>query len=296
MVKLFIVFKYYFYAIICFVTCIQQTYSQNTSELKSGKGKFIYFEKHLTKNIPVWYYLPEKATTSTKILFVMHGVKRNAEEYRDQWEQLAINQNFVLLVPEFSNEDFPKSRSYNLGNIFSKSGEKNDESIWTYTIIENIFDHFKSLVNSKAEKYSIYGHSAGAQFVHRMVLFKPQARLDLAISANAGWYTLPSFDLKFPYGLKNSGIEKGSLKESFHIKLLILLGEDDTDENNKYLRKTAEAMLQGKHRYERGINFFNESKKMADENEIEFDWEIKSVPGVGHSNSDMSKFAIKEIF
>ena len=91
MLKLFILLKFYFFAIIFFVSSILQSYSHHTSELKSGNGKFIYIEKTLNKEIPIWYYLPEKVTSTTKIVFVMHGVKRNGEEYRDQWGQLTKN-------------------------------------------------------------------------------------------------------------------------------------------------------------------------------------------------------------
>ena len=36
----------------------------------------------------------------------MHGRKRNAEEYRDQWSNFANELNLVVVVPEFSEAHF----------------------------------------------------------------------------------------------------------------------------------------------------------------------------------------------
>ncbi|MDZ7757086.1 hypothetical protein [Rhodohalobacter sp.] len=40
-----------------------------------------------------------------------------------------------------------------------------------------------------------------SQFIHRMVMFKPDARFDLAIAANPGWYTIPDSKQNYPYGI-----------------------------------------------------------------------------------------------
>ena len=47
----------------------------------------------------------------------MHGRKRNAEEYRDQWSDFANELNLVVVVPEFSEAQFPMVWGYNYGGI-----------------------------------------------------------------------------------------------------------------------------------------------------------------------------------
>ena len=47
--------------------------------------------------------------------------------------------------------------------------------------------------------YALYGHSAGGQFVHRYVAFADAPRMESAVAANSGWYTMPD-DGAFPYG------------------------------------------------------------------------------------------------
>lgn len=84
----------------------------------------------------------------------------------------------------------------------------------------------------------------GAQFVHRYVTFMPDTRVDRAVSANAGWYTLPDVDVAYPYGLKNTDVATTSRVASlFARKLIVHLGTADTDRNG--LNTSAGAEAQG---------------------------------------------------
>ena len=51
----------------------------------------------------------------------MHGRKRNAEEYRDQWIKASQELNLLVIVPEFSEESFPEVWGFNYGNIKTKN-------------------------------------------------------------------------------------------------------------------------------------------------------------------------------
>lgn len=257
--------------------------------LSNGCGSFNFADSG--KNVTVWYYNPG-ITLNTPVVFVMHGVERNGQAYRNSWVEYAQKGRFLLLVPEFSQDIFPDIEQYNLGNMFSKSGAPIDRSEWTFTAIEKIFDRVKSFNQLGVDYYSIYGHSAGAQFVQRFVLFNPEARVKVAIAANAGWYTMPYFDVEFPYGLANSGSNPSLLRKAFSKKLVILLGSEDTNPNHKYLNKTSGAMAQGSNRLERGKKFFNIAQKEAATQQMPFNWELKTVWGVGHNNSKMAREAV----
>ena len=171
----------------------------------AGKGRF-EFKDWDGPPLPVWYHAPKALKPSTPVLFVMHGQGRNGDEYRDQWVELAEKYGFLLLVPVFSTRDFPERAGYNFGNVFTGDGKRRPAAHWGFTAIEKIFDHTKAAAALEAETYFIYGHSAGAQFVHRMPFFLPTARVSTLVVATAGAYMLPSFDHAFPYGLRNSGI------------------------------------------------------------------------------------------
>jgi len=95
-----------------------------------------------------------------------------------------------------------------------------------------------------AVQFSMFGHSAGAQFVHRYITYMPQGHLRAAVAANAGWYTLLDQAVKLPYGLFYTGTNKKSVKQTLARPLTVLLGTADTDTKHKHLRNTAEAKQQ----------------------------------------------------
>ena len=123
------------------------------------------------------------------------------------------------------------------------------------------------------------------------MLFLPDARYARAVAANPGWYTMPRFDIKFPYGLGGSPATEESLKKSLIRELILMLGDQDTDPNHKELRKTPEAMAQGVHHFEHGQNFLKEAGNRATELKCAFGWQVQVVPGAAHENSKMSRVA-----
>lgn len=226
------------------------------------------------------------------VVFVMHGRGRNADEYRDQWRDLAEQHDFLLIVPEFSEADFPGPERYNLGNVYDEDGETNPRSEWSYSAIEKIFDDARSRFGLSVSNYSIYGHSAGAQFVHRFIFHVPDARVDQIVAANAGWYTMPDFNVAFPYGLQGSVVRRVDLEKSLALPVTILLGKQDTDPNHPSLRRSPEAMEQGKHRFARGVAFFKVASELAVELSTPFNWKMGIVEGADHDNRLMAPAAI----
>ena len=97
------------------------------------------------------------------VVIVMHGVERNAREYRDQWHELALTHRFLLLAPEFAADDFPASNGYNLGYQEDAEGRPRPRERWSYAALEPLFDDARRRFGARATRYALYGHSAGAQ-------------------------------------------------------------------------------------------------------------------------------------
>jgi poly(3-hydroxybutyrate) depolymerase len=264
------------------------------AKLAVGQGRFEV--QHGGKTILVWYFLPKDASSDTPVLFVMHGVNRDADRYRDEWVPQAEEYGFLLLVPEFSEKGFPGVESYNFGNTFDEQKRLKPRAQWTFGFLEPIFDFAKAATGNRSERYYLYGHSAGAQFVHRFLYFMPEAKVAKVVAANAGWWTLPDLEVDLPYGLRGAGLDTVALKAMLQRPLIVLLGTADTDPQDPNLRRTPEALAQGPHRFARGHFFYDAGKHRAESLDVPFGWQLETAPGVGHSDKGMAPYAARLLF
>lgn len=242
--------------------------------------------------IRVFITHPTGLAPNSPVVFVMHGMSRNADDYRDQWHELAIKHQFLLVVPEFSKAAFKGSRRYNLGNVFDADGKPVPEANWSYSAIEPLFDEVRQRFSVTSGHYSLYGHSAGSQFVHRFIFHLPNARVSQLVTANAGWYMMPDYQQDFPYGLKGSAVTGENLKQALQLPVTILLGDQDNDPNHESLRRAPEAMAQGEHRLARGHSFFEAAQAVAKQLDVPFNWQLITVDGADHNNQLMAPAAI----
>ncbi|MBA3610968.1 MAG: alpha/beta hydrolase [Rubrobacter sp.] len=262
----------------------------------AGSFRFVDGLSGERKPLTVWYYRPPRLPAAAPVVFVMHGVKRDADNYRDTWMAAAELFGFLLLCPKFAKKDYPRS-AYQLGNLADSAGRPLPQDEWTFNVIEHLFDFVKETTGNTSERYHIYGHSAGGQFVHRLALFMPEARYETAITANAGWYTMPTFaGSKFPYGLKGSAGTPETLKKAFGRRLVILLGERDTDADDPHLRKSTATSRQGANRFERGQAFHATAREEAESLGVTLNWRLHTVPGAAHLQQQMMPAAARAIF
>jgi poly(3-hydroxybutyrate) depolymerase len=250
----------------------------------SGAGSFSFVDDKgdATKEMTVYTYLPRHVKASkAPVVFIMHGHQKNAKGSRDEWAQYAEKYGFMVLAPLFDQEQWA-GNEYSYASVVGKDGKVRDKSMWSFSVIEHLFDAVKAATGNANSRYFLYGFSEGGQFVHRLVLLLPEARYARAVIGTPGWYTMPKFDVKFPYGLGGVPLREDSLKMSFGRDVVLMLGDQDTDPNDPELRKTRQAMAQGAHRFERGETFFREARGHAAELKAAFAWRLVVVPGAGH--------------
>lgn len=238
--------------------------------------------------IDVHLFVPDRLQADTPVVIVMHGWSREAERYFKDWKALAEEQNFVVVVPHFPVSDFRGSNHYNLGHVFdADSGDLRPQEEWTFSVIERLFDDVVARIDGAQTEYTLYGHSAGSQFVHRYLYYMPDARVNRYIAANAGWYTMPDFDTEYPYGLEDATIDEDGLRAAFAKDMVLLLGREDTDFNDPDLRNTPEARRQGKNRLARGLTMYHVAKTNAAKIGAELNWRVIVVEGADHNNAKM---------
>lgn len=259
-----------------------------------GKQAFYFDNGGKLKNpIKVFYYSPKADADNMPIVVMLHGAERDASAYMDGLINTANALGCKIIAPEFDKEDYDGADLYNLGNVYNRNKKKfNDPKLWSFSLIEPLFDYVVTQTKSESKGYYLYGHSAGAQFVHRYLMFVENPRVIRAAIANAGWYTLPDSDGQFPYGLMGSPVAEQQLAKFFAINMCVLVGTADTDRSSVGFNVTDEAESQGKTRFERGVFYFNYSKKKAEEMNVPFNWKQVLVPDVGHNNGKMGEVGL----
>ena len=239
-------------------------------------------------DIEVFYHVPPSYTASSKVVFALHGGSRDAEGIRNNMIQKSIDYNFILIAPKFSSSNFSLGDGYNLGNVYvdgdnPSANTLNDENEWSFSIIEPLFDSVKSSLSIESEKYNLFGFSAGAQFVHRFIQFKPDARFDKVVAGAAGWYTLPVNSIPFPYGYDNSILISTNLSNLLLSDLYIQVGALDNNPNSAGLRHNEYADAQGLNRVTRAVHFFETGQNIAESSNYNFNWSLHIIQGAGHN-------------
>jgi len=241
-------------------------------------------------DIRVFVYAGAGASRDAEVLVVLHGVGRDADRYMREWLPVADANKLIVVAPEFSRANFPGALNYNMGGLQDEDGNARPRAVWTYAAIEPIFDAVVAAGNLSATGYTLYGHSAGSQFVHRFVLTGHGERVKQAIAANAGSYAFPDAGIDWPFGL--GGIDAAPLSVSLARPVTVLVGLADNDPDYPSLPRDPGAMEQGPHRLARGQAFFEAARAAASELGQPLGWRCALAPGLGHDNARAGRYAM----
>jgi hypothetical protein len=287
---------------ILILFCYQLVMGQNLSENSTGSFTFTPQEPLNRPLIEVFYHIPEGDITSMPILMSFHGADRDGANYRDFWINMANANGFMVFAPEFSSDNYPGlGDNYIMSNIFDDGDNPspetyNDPTEWTCSVLDPLFEYVKSDFSGTQVAYSAWGHSAGAQFLHRLFMYLPNTKINVAICSNAGWYTVPENTVSYPYGLLHGQLLDSDLIHAFSNKLIVHLGEEDTIPSSAPGGPRDNPTVndqQGLHRLERGQYFFNTSQSIAQNLSVLFNWEKHEVSGVGHDPQLMANDALQ---
>lgn len=291
------------FLLLIFTSCSKDKASTDqVNHLNAGANQFVFTYSGLPqKPINIFYNIPSGNRTNMPIVLLFHGDERNAKEYRDIWINASNQYGFMVFAPEFTTADFPGGSSYIIGNVYQDGNYPtpqtlNNESVWTFSVIEPLFDYLKTNSGSGALSYDMFGHSGGGQFVHRFVLLKPNARYNKAVAANSGWYTVPDGVANFPYGIMNCPITAISSNNYFSRKLYVTVGALDNNGSDASLRHNTASDLQGLNRLDRANYFFSKSQTYANSVSATFNWQFHTVPNSGHDATLMSNDAVNLLF
>lgn len=289
----------------------------NEINIQNGSGVFLIEGGvgNKDKTIKVFYHKPKSFSENSKFLIVIPGAGRNADSYRDAWIEESEKYGVLILSPMYSekeygfgdyhlagllkNVDLKNSIEYVENTNIARLNEENfsfevnsNSNEWIFNDFDRIFELTSKELTSERTSYDIFGHSAGGHILHRFGLFHANSKAHNIIPSNSSFYTLPSFDYPLPFGLKDSPINKESLKIAFKKNLVLFLGElDNENETGGTFLRSETADKQGLHRLARGESFFKRAEETAKELDYIFNWKIIIVPNVGHDHRKMGDAA-----
>ena len=252
------------------------------------------------------------------MLVVLPGAGRNSDDYRNAWIEWAECEGRVVAAlgyPE-THYDLGGYQLAGLARQLTVSGDvqrepsgvirvddsqitvipEPDADRWLFADFDRVVAFVAARCGNTSQAFDLFGHSAGAQILHRMALARPLPRVRNILAANAGWYTLPDLNARLPYGLGGLGLSEAALRRALAAPLTVLLGGDDNhDAAGGTLLRTPMLDRRGTHRLARGRHFFDFGKRVASVLGCAFRWQKVEVPDVGHDFYRMSQAAAHQL-
>jgi len=234
---------------------------------------------------------PRQYDAATPVLFAHHGVRRNGRDYRDYWLDLVDEARVLAIAIEFPEASFPEYLWYHFGNLHTKDGTPNPREAWTFGIDVRLFEQLHAQGVTSRQSYGLFGHSAGGQYVHRMLSFGFRDEVAVAVSANAGTYAMPDLATPWPFGLGETDVDTEGLRALLAFPITAMAGTEDVLTTGRFFPKGPRSMRQGATRYERAQNYVQSGHAAAAALQTSCAWKVIDVPGVGHDGKGMSAAA-----
>ncbi|HBJ83206.1 MAG TPA: hypothetical protein DDZ88_04900, partial [Verrucomicrobiales bacterium] len=160
----------------------------------SGKSKLTFAVNGSA--LDVFTYRPASYRDGP-LLVVMHGLNRNADDYRDSAVPLAEQLQALVVAPHFSKDRF-STEAYQRGGVL-RDGKLQSGKKWTFQYVIEVITQIRKREGRADMPCYLIGHSAGGQILHRMAAFMP-GDAQRIIAANPGTLLFPTRDQNYPLG------------------------------------------------------------------------------------------------
>ncbi len=251
---------------------------------------------HAERPLVLECHRPAAHTPDKPVVIVQHGMSRNGDAYRDAWVPVADRHGLLIVAITFPGPAWFGSDLYNNGNVLAEDGSVRPREAWSFVIPRRVFRLLRAAGITTRETAYLWGHSAGGQFVHRLLATQPHHMFAAVGAANSGWYTEPTLDRAYPEGLGGIGLTPDDLVKLLVYPLVIFAGDCDVETGADNLPKHDAAMRQGPHRFARAHHYLERGQVAAATFGVPCNWRLVVVPGVGHDGMRMSAFAASHWF
>lgn len=183
--------------LICCIACLSGTAQSEIPPAEIG----LIVEKE-TDHGQYIQYAPANLVAPVTCLVVVHGTPAEdeaaltvARRFAEEWRLAAEDRGLLLLAPAFDNANFGSYEGPRGGyrGLFGRE-------VRADTFLNEIVDSYRDEFDSFSNRFYLYGHSAGGQFVSRYVVVHPQ-RIEAAVISGAGTYAFPAPDVAWADGM-----------------------------------------------------------------------------------------------
>jgi pimeloyl-ACP methyl ester carboxylesterase len=246
--------------------------------------------------IRVFTYRPKKCDSTCPIVIVLHGAKRDAYPFMKEWGSVADLHNVIVVGPQFEDRHWPKAAAYNAGDV----KEQPDREKWAFAAVEHLFDE----VRDGQKDYVLFGYGAGAQFVQRMAIYRPDNRARVIVAANPGWYTMPewrkekekAYKEPYPYSMVDSPAGEAELRSALPKRLVLIVNEKGEGPDEEASEKRGEVVKQGESRVDRAENFIKAATAASQELGVKLAWELNEAPEKVNDPASAGDYAAEVVF
>ena len=223
------------------------------------------------------------------MVLVQHGMGRNGDAYCEAWIPAADKHGLLIVATTFPTESWPQSLHYNDGHVLAEDGALRPREAWSQAIPGRVFALLRQAgVTSRSQTF-LWGHSAGGQFVHRLMATQPHAPFEAAGPANAGGYTLPTLERSYPEGLGGIGLARHDVVRLLQYPMVIFAGDQDLGAEN--LPSHQAAAPKGPTRFARAHPYLAQGRAEAARLGAACGWRMVVAPGTGHEGMRMAAVA-----
>lgn len=201
-------------------------------------------------SVEYYAFAPDNCPRQEPPLVLVHGISRNAAEMVLRFAPLARRHGVPLVAPLFTAEGFGKYQQL----VDRRSGVRADRALL------DILEDASSRWGIDTGRFSLFGFSGGAQFVHRFTFFHPE-RVLACIPVSAGWYTFPDPELAWPLGLAASPLGPVDPAALGAVPFQVIVGSRDRNDDESLRRNPELDRLQGTHRLQRARRWFRAMRK-----------------------------------
>ena len=201
-------------------------------------------------------------------LVIVHGQNRDVDSLVAAFLPYAIRLGLDLIAPEFTAT---RHRGYQ--RLLTSDPSRN-----AVDVLDEVLSDAGVGVN---ERVLLFGFSGGAQFAHRYAIARPDRILALSIAA-AGWYTFPTPNQPFPYGVAPGSLPVGDddlLSGLLTFPVQVLVGERDTNRDASLRSSRRVDRHQGPNRVSRALAWVEAMRRLAPDAGPP---DLQILPGVGH--------------